>query len=210
MPLKPQVKRLLQEEDWEALLSLLSEDRRVVTALNRLLFDDEEIIRWRAVLGLGLSARHEPFFLEKIISRLVYTMNDDAGQIGWMAPQALGEICANDPDLVEDFFPQVIGSMDVPVFRAGAIWAVGRVAGVRPDLVEGTGPILMQQLSDPSPEVRGLAVWTLGRLGWSEAAGPLARLGSDQGEFKLFKDGKLQTRTVGQTAEEALAALLAD
>lgn len=207
MSLKTRVRRLLTESDRQGLIELLLEDRRVVPALNRLLFDEDELIRWRAVTALGWVAAEDPFLLEKIISRLFYTMNDDSGSIGWTAPQALGEICAIDPDLVEDYFGIVITAMDKRVFRTGAVWAVGRVAPVRPDLVEETGPILARYLTDPDPKVRGLACWALERVGWTPARKELKRLVSDQGRLLVYEDDRLVERTVGRMASAALSSL---
>jgi HEAT repeat protein len=204
MSLKSEVRALLERYDRRAVVELALEDRRVVPALNRLLFDEDELIRWRAVEGFGWLAREDPFLLEKIIARLIYTMNDDSGSIGWGAPYALGEICACDPDLVEDFFPIVISSIDLEVFRHGVIWAIGRVAPVRPDLVADTGPVVAAYLPDRSVRVRGLACWTLARLNWPGAAEVLIRLLGDRGELTIYQDGQLWPRTVGRLAEEGL------
>ena len=164
MSLKDRVRTIIATPGGrDALIELLLLDRKVVTMLNRLLFDPDELIRWRAVTGLGWVAAEDPYLLEKVISRLFYTMNDDSGSIGWTAPQALGEICYHDPDLVEDYFPIVITAIDHEIFRPGAIWAVGRIAEKLPYLVEDTGPALMARLEDDTAEVRGLATWALGR-----------------------------------------------
>ena len=204
MAIKDEVKRLLANYDRRALVELALADRRVVPALNRLLFDADELIRWRAVEGFGWLALEDPFMLENIISRLIYTMNDDSGSIGWGAPYALGEMCACDPDLVEDFFPIVISSMDLEVFRHGVIWAIGRVAPVRPDLVNDTGPQVVEHLHDREARVRGLACWTLGRLKWSEAMDSLIKLTGDGEELTIYQDGQLVPRTVGSLAQWAI------
>ena len=207
MSMKEKVRRLLAEYDRAALVELCLEDRRVITALNRLIFDGDALTRWRAVEALGWVAAEDPYLLEKIIARLIYTMNDDSGSIGWTAPQALGEICAADPDLVEDFFPIVISSVDIEAFTAGVAWAVGRVSLVRPDLTIDTGPLLMGLLEHNDPEVRGLASLALGRIGFREAAGRLEGLKGDRHSFPYYSDGNLVERTVGQMAAEALERL---
>lgn len=207
MSMKSDVRRLLTDNDFEGLSDLLDRDRRVVPALNRLLFDDDELICWRAVTGLGLVARKDPDLLEKVISRLFWTMNDDSGSVGWFTPQALGEICVNDPDLVEDFFPIIITNIGHKVFRQGAIWAVGRVAPFRPDLVEEAGDLLVSFLIDPDPNLRGLACWSLGRMNWIEAKRGLGLLVDDRETSTIYEDGHLRTRTVGEVARTALESM---
>jgi HEAT repeat protein len=205
--MKQRVRDLLQASDYAALRSLAVEDRRAVTALNRLLFDGDELTRWRAVRGLGEVAQEDPYLLDKVISRLFYTMNDDSGSIGWMAPQALGAILVGDPDLVEDYFSIVITSMENEVFRPGAVWAVGLVAEYRPDLVEEAGEQVLSRLNDPSPEVRGTAAWAMGRMRYTPARTGLTRLLNDQAELHFYEDDRVQSKNVAQLAQAALAKL---
>ena len=204
---KARVRELLANYDREGMLALLREDRRVVPALNRLLFDDDRLIGWRAATGLGWVAGEDPYVLDKVIGRLIYTMNDDSGSIGWMAPQALGEIGRNDPDLVEDFFRIVISSIDLPVFRSGVLWAIARMAEVRPDIVEDAGPTVSECLSDPSPEIRGLACLALSRLGHRFALKEIERLKDDSASFDYYEDGYFKRSTIGESAVQAIGAL---
>jgi HEAT repeat protein len=204
MATKDRVKNIILERDRQALVDMALDDRRTVTALNRLIFHQDPLVRWRAVEALGWIAAEDPFILEPVISRLFYTMNDDSGSIGWFAPQALGEICANDPDLVADYFGIIVTSLKLEVFRAGAAWAVGRVAAVRPDLTAGAGSAVLACLDDPDAQVRGFAAWALGRLRFAPAAPALDRRRSDPGELRFYEDGELTVRTVGQLAAAAL------
>ncbi|MBW2060463.1 MAG: HEAT repeat domain-containing protein [Deltaproteobacteria bacterium] len=210
MSLKSEVYKLLAKNDREGFLTLLARDRRVVGAVNRLLFDTEELMRWRAVTAMGWVAREDPFLLEKVIARLIWTINDDSGSIGWSAPEALGEICVNDPDLVEDFFPIVISKIEKEVFRRGSLWAIARVTPVRPDLVEEAGDLVLDCLNDPDSGARGLACWCLGRMTWVEAEDDLKGLVEDQGRFLLYEGKRLETRIVGDLAQAALEARQAD
>lgn len=204
---KENVRNLLKNNDSAGLVALADRDRQVVNTVNRLLYDDDPLVRWRAVKALGWLAAHDYFLLDKVIGRLVYTLNEDSGSIGWMTPQALGEICAADPDLVEDFFPIVLSSIKVEVFRAGVIWAVGRVAPSRPDLVEDTGPALLVALTDPNPEVRGLACWALGTKRDTTAINELTHMMSDPGRLSFFDGDHLGETTVAELARQALEQL---
>lgn len=206
MSFKEGVRDLLFRADWDGLRELMAADRRLVSALNRLLYDSEALVRWRAVTGLGLVAREDPFLLELVIGRLLFTLNDDSGSIGWFTPQALGEICAQDPDLAEDALPVVLCNLELPVFREGVLWAAGRVAAVRPDLVEDAGEAIARCLVDRSPAARGLACRALGRLPRVEAGEALGRLQADDSPFELYENGELAGWTVGRAAAAALAA----
>ena len=206
MSIKAKVRKLLENYDQKGLTDLVLSDRRTISAINRLLFDHEELIRWRAVSAFGWVADEDPYLLDRIIGRLIYTMNDDSGSIGWMAPQALGEICAKDPDLVEDFFPIVLSSLENEVFTTGVIWAIGRVAPVRPDMVEDTGPALLPYLRHASAQIRGLTCLALSLVDPEAARQELPSLTTDTGEFNLYRSGELVSETVGHLAETALKA----
>jgi len=202
---KSEVRALLLQADWDGLKERMVEDRRLVSALNRLLYDAEALVRWRAVTGLGLVTREDPFLVELVVGRLLYTLNDDSGSIGWFAPQALGEICANEPDLVEDTFRVVLSSVKLEAFREGVLWAAARVAEVRPDLVEGAAPLIARCLLDRSPAARGLACRVLGRLPWVDVGETLTRLRNDTSPFELYENGELVSWTVGRAADEAMS-----
>lgn len=207
MNIRRKVRACLEQSDRKGLIELLESDRKTVSAINRHLFDVDPLIGWRAVQALGWVAAHDPYSLEKSIGRLMYTMNDDSGSIGWRAPQALGEICANDPDLVEDFFPIVISSIENPVFTSGVLWAIGRVAGIRPDLVEEAGPDAAGCLKKASAETRGLACRAVGRIPYYQARPDLERLTRDRNLLTVFENDQLIEKSVGDLAREALARL---
>jgi hypothetical protein len=206
MSLKPEVRTLLANYDRAELLSLLDQKQGVIARLNRLLFDSDELIQWRAAEALGWVAREDPFALEKIIGRLLYTLNDDSGSIGWFAPQALGEIGVNDPELVEDFFPVIIANISRKVFRPGCLWAIGRMARVRPDLVEEAGDLVKMCLTDPDPRVRGLACWCFMPMDHAPAKETLQGLLKDKAQFPFYENGELGMKVVGGMALTALNA----
>lgn len=204
MSLKSEVRSLLASYDQAGILALVDQKHAAVSRLNRLLFDDDQLIRWRAAEALGWVAGKDPLAIEKIISRLLYTLNDDSGSIGWFAPQALGEIGVNDPDLVEDFFPIIITNINREVFRSGCLWAVGRMARSRPDLVEEAGELVTKCLTDPDPAVRGLACWCLTRMNWVRAEEALQGLIKDSARFPFYKKGEIVYKVVCEMAQKAL------
>ncbi|MBW2624142.1 MAG: hypothetical protein JRD68_14635 [Deltaproteobacteria bacterium] len=206
MSLKSAVRNLLVNYDRAELLSLLDQKQGVIARLNRLLFDGDELIQWRAAEALGWVAGKDPFALEKIIGRLLYTLNDDSGSIGWFTPQALGEIGANDPELVEDFFPAIISNISREVFRPGCLWAIGRMARIRPDLVEESGDLVKICLSDPDPRVRGLACWCFIPIDHAQAKEILQGLLQDKARFPFYENGELGLKVVGEMALIALNA----
>lgn len=207
--IKTQVRAALTGRDREGLLSLLDAATGVVSALGRLLYDEEELIRWRAAEALGWVAAHDPYRLEKYVGRILYTMNDDSGSIGWFAPQAMAEILMGDADLAEDVFPIVLGNINRAVFRFGVLWALGRVAPSHAWLTEEYQEEAAACLGVPEAGSRGLAAYALGRMGAGRYVSEIARIAADREEFLFYEAGRLGKVSVAEMARRALDLLKA-
>jgi HEAT repeat protein len=88
------------------------------------------------------------------------------------------------------------------------MWGVGRLAEVRSDLLKKwkAPAYLFPYLDSEDPEVRGLAARALSILRDEGAKEKLAVLKNDSSRVLLYNKGKLETRTVGELAREALAS----
>ena len=107
-------------------------DRRVVRALVSLLYDPDELVRWRAVSALGHLAGAHPELAQPLVTRLYWSLNDESGGIGWMSAPALGEIGRRAPQLLSECVRPLVRYLDEPFLLAGALWAIGRLAPAYP------------------------------------------------------------------------------
>lgn len=186
---------------------------RVLSLLLGLTYSPDETVAWRAVEGLGMAAaavaERDPEFVRGILRRLLWSLNDESGGIGWKSPQALGAIVAARPDLFREFVPPILAlfELEEDTFRPGLLWAVGRIASRDRALVTGAAPSVLASLDHPDPTTRGHACWCAGRLGLASARPRLAALVEDAAEVPFFTHGILQRRTIGALAREALAHL---
>lgn len=192
----------------------------LVRALLAALSASAPLVRWRAVgllgpLVAGL-AEQDPETGREVLRRLMWTLNEESGAMGWGAPEAFGEILHHSPLLAREFANILVSyvspcanQLDHPALLAGAIWGLGRLAQTQPELARACGaPEAVRALLDhPDPGVAGVAAWALGWLGGAEARGALlARLG-DRRELD-FPDGEaVQSVSVGQLAQSSLARL---
>lgn len=207
------VQRLLEAGDTEGLVRLVQTHRRVLSLLLGLTYSLDETVAWRAVEGLGMAAAavadRDPQFVYGILRRLLWSLNDESGGIGWKSPQALGAIVAARPDLFREFIPLILTlfELEEDTFLPGTLWAVGRIASQDPALVQGAALSVLACLEHPDPTTRGHACWCAGRMGLASACPRLASLAGDPAEVPFFAQGILQERTVGALAREALAHL---
>ena len=202
---------MLVAQDYAAILEVSRHKRRTLSFLTALTYDPDSLIGWRAVeaMGLvaGLTAKEDPEFVRIHLRRLQWLLNDESGGIGWRAPEAMGEIIRNQPDLFAEFIPIVISLLDmeeedVIPFRPGILWAIGRIAQVRPDATQPALPWVYPCLSDPNPQTRGMAVWCLGQLRLEIPSEVTETLLTDDAPVKLYVDNQLVGTTVSQIASQ--------
>jgi len=175
-------------------------------------------VKWHAVSALGLVmaalATEDMEAARNIMRRLIWSLNDESGNTGWGIPEAMAEIMASHDGLAEEYAHILVAYMRkdgsylklLPLQR-GLMWGIGRLAATRPDLLRkwGAPAYLLSYLDSEDPEVRGLAARASGILRIEEAMERLSDLRDDSSEIFLYDNGKLEIRTVGQLAGEALA-----
>lgn len=202
--LREQIVALLEIPDFAALAALAGRESGVVGHLAGFLFDPGELLHWRAVEGLGYVAAAQPEQARKVISRLIYQLNEDSGSFGWLAAAALGELGRHQLPLVEDILPMFYGFLEQDFARMPMLWGLGRLWQVHPRVLDEALPLVFAFLKDPDPQLRGLAAWCLGRVrpeGMKEALEPLL---ADEAPVELYDREQIQRTTVGQLTREAL------
>ncbi len=202
---------IVSSRDWERLRSLANEDRHVLSRLLALTYQPEGLLRWQAIEALGLAsgrvADRDPEFVRGFIRRLFWSLNDESGNVGWSAPEAIGEIVASCPDVFPEFGPNLVSLLDTveeEYFCPGILWGIARVASSSPGLVSDAVEPVWRLLSDSRPQVRGLAAVCAGRLGSPEVLAGVAPLVDDNEPLRLYDDGFLRETTVAALARAAL------
>jgi HEAT repeat protein len=209
----------LEREPLEAALAAVAQwpPRRVVSKLIGCLYHLDERIRWHAVSALGAAvadlAQEDREAARTVVRRLMWNLNDESGGVGWGAPEALGEIMARHEGLAGEYLRIFTAYMapggcylELPALQRGLMWAIGRLAQVRPGLLNEAGApaLLVPYLDAADPAVRGLSARALGLLGVEAARERLASLTDDAAAFTLYDGGKLAAVTVGDSAAAAL------
>ena len=205
--LRQEIRTLLEKGNFPELVALAGEEKQVADRLLQFLYDPHDPIQWRALEGLGHVAHGHPQQVQKVITRLLWLLNEDSGSFGWGAAAALGEIGRHELPVVADIIPMFCGFLEEPFSRAPMLWGIGRLAEVHPEALGEVCPSIFACLTDEDPQVRGLSAWALGKLKHREARGPLEKLVEDKEPVELYDGGELHRTTVGRLAQEALATL---
>ena len=165
------LRHLLKSPDFEeALRTLDIEPKTAISPLLSFLYETDDLARGKAIRAIGytvsMMAESSPESARNIMRRLIWSLNDESGGIGWGAPEAMGEIMGQNEILAREYYRILISYIDEngnplengPLER-GVLWGIGRLARSRPELTrEAIGPVL-KQLTSADPVKRGLALW---------------------------------------------------
>jgi hypothetical protein len=207
---KARARILLEARDLPGLLNWAREDRNVMRSLMSFLYDNDEMILWRAVEGLAAVAAAEAAddmeSVRRILRRLFWSMNDESGSVGWHAPEAIGEILRNVPALIAEY-GQILGSfLREKPFERGVHYSVSRLAPLKPDLFAGLKTELARSLTDPDQSVRAYAILALAEIDFKSFIPQFKRLLGDNAAFSAFDwdTGTLKIVTVAEIATDCL------
>ena len=186
--------------------------------------DANPVIKWRAVTAFGTvvkaMAAQNMEAARVAVRRLMWSLNEESGAIGWGAPEAMAECMAQNAALAQEYHRMLISYAQepegcdgnylehVPLLR-GVYWGLARLAEVNPKLVRKAMPALWAGLDQDDPQIRGLAIWALGLLGDQQAINALQAHRGDAREIDVFRNRTLQRITLDELAREALQRISA-
>lgn len=190
---------MLRSDDMDGIASLARDEKRVVGALIGFSYDKESLESWRAIRAMGAAARalvpdHEES-IRNTVRKLLWSIMEESGGIGWSAPEMLGEIVRADPKRFSDLTPIIASFHTEDSFRGGVMYALARIAEVSPEQVQPHEEKIVAALLDPNTSVRAHALLALKNAGLKGPEKVLRGLSSDATVVRLFVDGAfLQVR----------------
>ncbi len=218
--LKQQVLSLLMHRDLNQCLTamLLLPARKVINPLFSFLLHQDENVRWRAVTAFGAVvsdlAEQDKEGARVIMRRLMWSLNDESGGIGWGAPEAMAEVMARNRGMAEEFGSILVSYLDpdgnfleYPPLQRGLLWGLARIAAVRPECVAPAVAYLRPYLESADAETRGLAALVAGLLGAEVLRPLLESLVHDEAEVRVYGEDHFTRHSVGGLAQKALALL---
>ncbi|HKN19252.1 MAG TPA: hypothetical protein VJW95_05590 [Dissulfurispiraceae bacterium] len=212
MNIKDRIKELLKLRAYGQVADLAVQDKGIIRCLISLSYDKQDVISWRAIEAIGVISRvfsrDRMDILRDTVRRLLWSMGEESGGIGWSAAEMLGEIVTGDPDAFNDIILILWSFKEEEMFRAGIVWAMELIAGIRPELVAFIIKDLPDMLEDRNPVVRGYTVRLMGLLqdafNAEDSRQQISKLSGDSSPVPVYSEGELLTRTVGEIAGEVL------
>lgn len=218
---KEHILTLLASDSWEDHLEELAGlGQKAISPLFSALYNTSSLVRWHAVTAFGVVvgtlAAQAPEKARVIMRRFIWNLNDESGGIGWGSPEAMAEVVAQSPLMAKEYHNHVLAYihedhcrpdcyLEHAPLRRGAVWGVGRLAQVKPELARPAEMDLLCLLTDCDTPIRGLAAWACGLLQIQAARPMLQTMLADQNIVELYLDRRLTYPTLGSLAQEALA-----
>lgn len=217
---KGRLRQLLTRRDTVAALEeiTLLPIKTVINALFSFLQDGDPGIKWPAVKCFGVAvtvlADQDIESARIIMRRLMWSLNDESGGIGWGAPEAMGEVLARHHVLAIEYAPILLSYarqdgnyLELDRLQRGLLWGIARAAESRPELFRSGAEHLMSYLGSPDATVRGLASRVMGLLRIPEACLLLGELSRDRSEISIDFRDEIGKHDVKGLAEEALKTI---
>ncbi|HAK87522.1 MAG TPA: hypothetical protein DHV16_04690 [Nitrospiraceae bacterium] len=204
---KKALRGLLEQGLYGDVIKEAREDKGVIRKLISSAYDKEDVVSWRAIEALGvtagaLSGEGKTEIVRDAVRRLLWSMGEESGGIGWSAAEMIGEIIRNNPDEFADIAPIVWSFREEEMFRPGILWAMGRIAEIRPDLVSFIARDMQRMFADKNPAVRGYAAWVAGILGEERLLENVEGLSGDESEIDFYHNGELLKKKITGIVEE--------
>lgn len=210
------LERILAGSDFDAVLNEISRmpARRAVSPVIGLFCHREALVRWRAVSAFGVIAAgladRDMESARVVMRRLMWTLNDESGGIGWGAPEAMGEAAARHARIADEYGRILLSYvredcnfLEHQMLQRGLLWGIGRLAHSRADAAAAAGPFLVPFLESGDPYHRGFAAWALRAITGARGRRRVKRLAADTARIMFYWNGELHPVTVGQMAEGA-------
>ncbi len=153
--IKKEVLNLLEQDDFEKNLGELHNfpSKKLVNALFSFLCSADNTIKNRTVKAFGevvsQLAENNLESARNIMRRLMLSVTEESGGIGWGAPEAMGEIMARSKKLAEEYHKILISYtpgggnyLDFEDLQKDVIAGLKRLSRIRPDLVEEVDHLL--------------------------------------------------------------------
>ena len=153
---KREVLKFLEQDDFEKNLKDIHQfpPLKVVNALFSFLVNTNEIIKKHTVIAMGevvsKLAGKDIESARIVMRRLMLSVTEESGGIGWNTPEAMGEIMARSEQLANEYHKILISytvgggnELDFEGLQKSVIAGLKRLAEVHPHMVQEVKHLLM-------------------------------------------------------------------
>jgi hypothetical protein len=209
--IKRQVRDLVERNDIEGLRAMLQDSQRVLSALFSMTYDKSSLVAWKAIKAYGLLlvtlADKRPEKATEQVKRLLWSITEESGGLGWAAIEILTEAVCNSNGKMNGLVPLLIQYAEEPPFVPSVLYALRRLTeclGRLPWPEEEIKGLIEEAQALDVPEVRGHLVLVYAKIKDLMELQPLKdEVLTDERPFVYF-DGENMVRTTPKELAEKL------
>ena len=168
--IKKRLHEILSNSNWESFLNEVYSYplRQVINPLISFLCNQDENIKQRAILTIAqvvnLIAEKDMESARIIMRRLMWSLNDESGGIGWGAPEAMAEIMSLNAQLANEYSSILISYanpkgnyLEHIELQKEVLRGLSRLGKVNPALIRDAIPYLKKNNRSNNEEIRSLS-----------------------------------------------------
>jgi hypothetical protein len=211
--IEKQVSLALLKRDYHKLDRLSLQDKRVWRVLQFNLYQTDEALRWHSIEAVAVLLRTQWDLgrREKVrdyLRRLVWSISDESGGIGWSAPQTIAETVVAIPQLGEPFVNIMIDrAFREPALLKSGLWAIGRLGRRAGRSVGLFQDIVLASFAVDEPATLGLAAWALGEIKYRPALPYLQPLRRRHEPVRIYVPPRFLEKPLERWASGAIAGI---
>jgi hypothetical protein len=168
--LKDKITQCINEQRFSDILLLEKRQSRLIRPLFGLLYSEDHKLRIGAAYTIGFIAQKiyakVPDKINQLLHKLLWSLNDESGFVCWGAPETIGEVVRNIPELKHVYAQFLISFLSHPqvalnndFLEKGALIALARIRDIDHHLKEQLEPILEKYLLGTREEMSELSLW---------------------------------------------------
>jgi len=188
------------------------------------LCSSNEQVRWNTICCFGTIvsrlAEHNIEDSRTIMRRLLWSLNDESGGIGWGAPESMAEIMCHCRQLRNEYLHMLISYMredgdelfqdgnylELPMLQRGLLWGIGRLCQFHDAEMSEKKivPDLVDYLSSADVVVSAMAIWCLGLLKAKSTIDMISAFTDRKEVVRIYRNNIIEDAEVGGLALEAI------
>ncbi len=209
--IKKKVRQLIERDKFETLKGMLDESQRVLSALFSMTYDKESPLAWKAIKAYGrllvALAERSPSEAGEHVRRLLWSITEESGGLGWAAIEIIAEIVCNAHGKMDNLIPLIPQFADESPFVPSVLYALRRLTeclGRLPWEEDEVREIIQKAESMDNPTVNGYLIVAYAKIKGFMDLRPLKEgvLG-DERPCVVF-DGETLLRTTPKTLAKKL------
>lgn len=215
--LKAAVKKEIVSSDFQTEQELIKKfsKKQLINPLISFFCSTNPLLKWRSISAfasvVNLVAEKNMEKARILMRRLMWTLNEESGGVGWGAPEAMGEIMTLNKDLADEYHKILFSYiddhgnfLDYEPLQQGVLWGIYRLSKKRPELVEKALHLTKHYFTSKNEVSRCLALHISAVTNDYQSKKEIETLINDDSEVEIFEDGVFNKILISSLANNVL------